>query len=273
VGRPAPAPLVAQALPPRQGPASPLAPPAGLSEADALDRQSPLPLWAQLLQDLRRRVAANEFGERLPPEGELAHAYGVSRHTVREALRRLEADGLVVRRQGLGTTLAPREFEQPLRGLYRLAQTFRSQGGSERSAVLFAGTVPASGRAELLGVRAGDPVVAIDRLRYAGGEPIALDRSWLPRAPGEALLRADLDSGSLYEALADRAGVRVTGGWERIFAVAPSAEDRRLLHLPRGQAVLAIERLALAGDRPVEFRESRIRGDRFCLRAEWREDA
>ncbi len=61
-----------------------------------LDRRSPLPLWAQLFDDLRRRVAAGEFTEEFPAEHRLTGEYEVSRHTVREALRKLRADGLVI---------------------------------------------------------------------------------------------------------------------------------------------------------------------------------
>ena len=52
-----------------------------------LDRTSPLPLWAQLADDVRRRVAAGELGVRLPSEHQLVTDYGVSRNTVREAMR------------------------------------------------------------------------------------------------------------------------------------------------------------------------------------------
>jgi GntR family transcriptional regulator len=236
-----------------------------------LDPRSPLPLWAQLEQQLRNRLAANEFAEHFPTEAELAYAYGISRHTVRDALRRMAADGLVVRRQGRGTTVASREFEQPLRGFYHLADTLRQQGGEERSEVLAAQVGQDDSAASQLGLAPGTEVVIIARLRSVGGDPVALDRSWLPVEPGKRLLGADLSAGSLYDLLAGRAGVQITGGWERIFAVSPSATDRRLLRLPVGSAAFAIQRLALAGGRPVEWRESCIRGDRFCLRADWAE--
>ncbi|HLG68309.1 MAG TPA: GntR family transcriptional regulator, partial [Acidimicrobiales bacterium] len=234
-----------------------------------LDRLSPTPLWAQLAQHLRQQLAGNEFGDRLPTEKQLTRTYGVSRHTVRAALRELEDDGLVVRRAGSGTQVAAQRLEQPLQGLYRLAHTFREQAGDERSELVARATVPAGRVGERLGLPADARLVAIERLRFAGGEPIAVDRSWLPLSVGKPLLAADLRHGSLYDLLAEHAGVRVTGGWERIWPVNPSPEERRLLRLARPHAALAIERLALAGELRIEWRETRIRGDRFCLRAEW----
>src|SRR5499427_4290699 len=59
--------------------------------ARRLDRRSPLPLWAQLRADLRRRLDAGAFDEEFPGELALVEEYGVSRHTVRSALRDLRA--------------------------------------------------------------------------------------------------------------------------------------------------------------------------------------
>ena len=57
------------------------------TEGVIVDRDSALPLWAQVLADLRRRLASGEFGQRVPGDDELTAQYGVSRHTVREAVR------------------------------------------------------------------------------------------------------------------------------------------------------------------------------------------
>jgi DNA-binding transcriptional regulator YhcF (GntR family) len=107
--------------------------PPQVTGATVLDRSSPLPLWAQLLADLRRRMAEGEFEERFPTEEACARDYKVSRQTVREALRRLADDGLLVRARGRGTTLARPEFEQPLHAMYSLSRSLRSQGVAERS--------------------------------------------------------------------------------------------------------------------------------------------
>ncbi|MDA8148380.1 MAG: GntR family transcriptional regulator [Actinomycetota bacterium] len=237
----------------------------------ALDRSSALPLWAQLAQDLRRRMADGEFDEQFPTEEACARSYGVSRQTVREALRRIEADGLLVRERGRGTTLARPEFEQPLHAIYSLSSSLRSQGVVERSEVLAIGTMPAGDQGEHLGLAEDDPVVYLERLRFAGDEPLALMRSWLPTDVAGGLVESDLESGSLYDLLADRCDIRVTGGWERMRPCNPPPAERRLLCLPKREAALTVQRLALAGDRPIEWRVSTIRGDRYSFKAEWSE--
>jgi GntR family transcriptional regulator len=77
----------------------------------SLDRNSPMPLWAQVLGDLRARLARGEFTGRFPGDEELRAQYGVSRHTVREAVRRLQAEGVIERGRGRGTFVTGAGFE------------------------------------------------------------------------------------------------------------------------------------------------------------------
>ena len=235
-----------------------------------LDRSSPLPLWAQIADDLRQRLVNGEFEGRFPTDEELRQSYDVSRQTVREAVRHLTAEGLVVRQRGRGSSITQPILEQPLHSLYSLASTVRAGGIEERSEVLAAERRPAIAEvAGQLGVDAGAEVVFIERLRFAGAEPIAWDRSWLPAHQTGALLGADLSSGGLYDVLANHCAVRITGGWERIRPVIPEPTERKLLRLPPKTAAFSIERLALAGQTPIEWRRSLIRGDRYSLIAQW----
>ena len=235
----------------------------------ALDRASPVPLWAQLEALLRRRLASGEFEGGFPTEAKLTSEFGVSRQTVRQAIARLENDGLLERRRGRGTTVAKAELEQPLRSLYSLARSIEAGGLEERSDVLTAEMRSNEEAAAALGLGAGVELVFIERLRFAGGEPLAIDRSWLPADIARPLLQVDLTRGSLYAALADVCDVRVTGGSERIRPVLPPRDDRTRLRLPQGEAALFVQRLALAGNDAVELRLSTIRGDRYSFVAEW----
>jgi len=238
--------------------------------AGVVDRSSPIPLWAQVVDDLRRRLVDREFDERFPTDEELTRDYGVSRQTVREAVRQLSSQGLVVRQRGRGTSITAPTLEQPLHSLYSLASTVRAGGVEERSEVLAAERRGAPADvAERLVIDTGAEIAFVERLRIAGTEPIAWDRSWLPIPRAAALLEADLTSGGLYELLGAHCAVRITGGWERIKPVVPAAEERRRLRLPARVAAFSMERLALAGDQPIEWRLSLIRGDRFSLMAQW----
>lgn len=236
----------------------------------ALNRSNPLPLWAQLEGDLRARILGNEFDEQFPTDEQLVQQYKVSRHTVREAVRRLQGAGLVQRERGRGSSVAKGQaLEQSTARFYSLAASIEEQGLEEHSSVLVQSMDVNDAAASHLGLAAGAALVHVRRLRFAGQEPLALDDSWLPPNIGTQLLTEDLEQGSLYARLATAVGVTATGGSERIRAVIPAEATRELLALPDGEAALRIERLVLSDGLPIEWRESIVRGDRFTFLAEW----
>src|ERR1700754_2173661 len=104
--------------------------------ARTLDRLAGEPLWAQLLADLRRRLERDEFGVAFPGELALVAEYGVSRHTVREAVRRLRDEGLVIAGRGRTPRRAePAEIEQPLGEIFSLFSAVEATGQVQRSVV------------------------------------------------------------------------------------------------------------------------------------------
>ena len=95
-----------------------------------------MPLWAQLLSVLRARLDRGEFAEAFPTDAELTEQYGLSRHTVREAVRRLQQEGVLTRERGRGTFLRPPGIEQPTGAIYSLFRSIEAQGREQRSKVL-----------------------------------------------------------------------------------------------------------------------------------------
>lgn len=235
------------------------------------ESEAKTPLWAQVLADLRRRLAAGEFAERFPGDAELVARYGVSRHTVREAVRRLQDEGLLERRRGQGTFVTGLRFEQAVGSMYSLFQSIE-RAGAEQESVVRVLEERRDDKAEAMLGCLGQPVIYLERLRLADGIPIALDSSWLPASLARPLLGADLTRTALYRQLADLCGVRLTSGWERIRPVLPGREERDLLETDDWQPAFAVERLALAGDAPVEWRLGIVRGDRFAFVARWSAD-
>jgi len=236
--------------------------------ARGVDRASPLPLWAQLHSDLVRRLKAGAFGASFPGEHQLTDEYQVSRHTVREALRRLRQAGVLESARGRRTAVHRARIEQPLGALYSLFSEVQARGMRQRSEVLDRGLRRDPAVAARLGLDPDTDLVCLERIRYADDEPLALDRTWMPASLARPLLKADLTATGIYDELT-RSGVRITGGRERIHAVTPTTAQRALLRLPRGVALLAIERTGTAGTDPVEWRKTLVRGDRFSVIASW----
>jgi GntR family transcriptional regulator len=233
-----------------------------------LDRTSPVPLWAQLESELRRRLAAGEFSRQFPTDRELVETYEISRHTARDAVDRLCAAGLLERRRGRGTFVRE-EFEQPAGALYALFRSVEAQGVEQTISLRELTESTDADAAGHLELAPDAPLLLVDRIRLAGGVPLALDRLWLPADVGRPLLDADLTHGVLYHELSQRCGVSVVGGWERIRPTIPTAHDCEALDMPPDTAVFTIERLGRTAERPVEWRVSKVRGDSYSLVTTW----
>ncbi|MEM7276033.1 MAG: GntR family transcriptional regulator [Actinomycetota bacterium] len=235
-----------------------------------LDRHSPMPLWAQLEADLRRRLEAGEFDEGFfPTDQELTETYGVSRHTVREAVRHLNKTGLLKRERGRGTVVNRAEFEQSMGTLYSLFQSVESTGVEQTSEVLQLETVRDTAAASQLGVAEDAPLLLLARLRLAGGQPLAVDRAWLHGADLERFSAIDWTRTALYAELA-RLGLPVPNqGRERLTPIVPTPADRKLLDLRKSDAAFFLERLGTRDGEVIEWRTTIIRGDRFRFVSEW----
>lgn len=230
-----------------------------------IDRRSPMPLWAQLQGDIVRRIRRGDFDTDFPGEHQLVEDYAVSRHTVREALRALRADGLLEGGRGRPTRVAGAEIRQTSGTLYSLFSSVESAGRRQRSVVRALDARADGVVAARLGLEESTPLVYLERLRLSDDAPLAIDCVWLPAQLAAPLLEADFSATSLYAELAARCGVRLTGGHEQIRAVAPTPAQRSLLGTPDEVACLHLERLGESRGRPVEWRQTLVRGDRFAL--------
>lgn len=238
--------------------------------AESLDRSSPLPLWAQLEADLRRRLDGGEFDDgRFPTDLELTEAYEVSRHTVREAIRHLNKTGLLKRERGRGTVINRAEFEQGLGTLYSLFQSVEATGVEQTSEVLTLGIDQNAAAATHLELDDDADLVLLARLRLAGGSPLAIDRAWMPRSIAEPLLTVDWGRTALYRELAALGAPVPNQGWERLTPIIPSAADRAKLGLRKSDAAFYLERLGTRDGTPIEWRTTVIRGDRYRFVTDW----
>ena len=107
--------------------------------------------------------------------------------------------------------------------------------------------------------------VYLERLRLSDGEPLAIDRVWIPAQLAAPLLEADFTHTSVYAQLDRCCGIRLTGGREQVRAVVPTPAEQRLLGLEPGTAALYVERVGELRGRPVEWRQTLFRGDRFAF--------
>jgi GntR family transcriptional regulator len=230
-----------------------------------IDRMSPVPLYHQLAEQLSHAITVGQLQPGDPFENEIAVAerLQVSRPTVRRAIQELVDQGLLVRRRGLGTTVANskvhRKFE--LTSLYDDLLRDRRE---PRTTVLKHEVATNERAASALDLSADTPLLSLTRVRYAGDTPLALMRNWLPPALSD-LSREDLETQGLYAALRDR-GVKPVVAQQSIGARMPTSLERRHLEIRGSQPVLTMTRMAFdSGGKAVEFGDHSYRGSDYTI--------
>lgn len=231
-----------------------------------LERNGFLPLYRQLEEIMKQRITNQDWvaGTRIPTETELIEEFGVSRTTVREAVDQLVQEGLLDKLQGRGTFVRRQPLEVPLGPLTGFAEEVLERGQIP-SATLLSTELSRDFfyEAHQLKVPHGEAVLRIERVRLADGEPIALERTFWPRAVGELLLEEDLNRAQFYPIL-ERHGVYLVEADEKILAANASEEEVRILGVEPGEALLEMRRVSYGEDgRPVEFARNRYRSDRY----------
>ncbi|MER2134050.1 MAG: GntR family transcriptional regulator [Arthrobacter sp.] len=226
----------------------------------------PAPKYYVLKEQLRALAAEGEPGTLLPTERALAAGYGTSRTTVRQAIAELVAEGVLDRIQGHGTFVA---HNRPtyVRQLTSFSEDAAAQGLRSSSRLIGISTVPAEGEAaQRLQVEPGTALTRVERIRLINEEPLAHEAALLPGELPE--LAGALDrTGSLYSALQESYGVRITDAEDTVQTQLAGPDEVRLLGLEMGFPLLVIHRLGLAGEQPAEWTCSVFRGDRFRFQA------
>jgi DNA-binding GntR family transcriptional regulator len=241
-----------------------------------LDREAPLPLYAQLRDALLAQVREGDLqpGDRFPTEAAIQAQYRVSRATVRQALGDLEASGVIRKVQGLGTFVAvPKIRHVPL--LTSFTELASSQGFRPAHRVLASSVdeAPADVAAELA-LEQHARCRFLRRLFLADGEPVGLADTWLPLdALGghDALFERDrLNGGSMYEVLqGEPVGLVLDHAAETVSPGVADASSARLLGCTPGTPVLLIRRLTFTpAGRAVEATRLVFVGDRYEYRVE-----
>lgn len=216
---------------------------------------------------LRTRVLNGRAGDPLPSEAELAGQFGVSRMTARQAVQNLAAEGLVRRRRGSGTFIAPQPLHRHSGPLTSFTIDMRRRGLTPSSKLLTAELREAS-TAEIEAMRM-DPasrVVSLVRLRLADETPMAIEHTTL--TPDAApVLAQDLEAGSLHDALRDLGRVP-TLATARISARPATSEESDLLQLDPRSVVLVEQRVITDQDsRELEFTTTVYNASRYVLDA------
>ncbi|MEU6537904.1 GntR family transcriptional regulator [Streptomyces sp. NPDC047000] len=231
-----------------------------------LDRGSPVPLYHQLALQLEAAIEHGVLapGDLLGNEVDLSDRLGLSRPTVRQAIRSLVDKGLLVRRRGVGTQVVHSQVRRPLE-LSSLHDDLEAAGQDPATRVLRnERAVPPAEVAAALCLAEGAEVTVLERLRSAHGRPVAFLTNYLPAALLEPATDR-LESAGLYR-LMRGAGITLHSARQSVGARNATAEEAALLDEKEGAALLTMQRTAYDDSgRPVEYGTHLYRASRYAF--------
>jgi GntR family transcriptional regulator len=244
-----------------------------INEADRRE-----PRYAQLAAILKARIEAGDFsvGSFLPTEIELCDEFGVSRHTVREALRRLTEAGFVQRRQGSGSqvvTASPQgAYVHSMRSLNGL---FQYAADTELRIQSVGLAVPDGSFANALGESADRRWLIVEGLRIdpASSQPICRSIVFINRAFSGIAKDLPGHSGAIYSLIEDRYGVQVNGVEQEISAMPITPQAARALGVSRKiWAVRVVRRYLDSSGKLILVSVNDHPGDRFSYTMQLQRD-
>lgn len=226
------------------------------------------PLYVQLMEELETSIRNGVYkpGDKIMTEAEMAREYGVSLITVRKAVGSLMEKGLVVRKQGKGTFVTKPKYSRNMKKLQSFTGMCEQMGVKPGARVLENRLIAADKKvADRLGIEPGSNVVYISRLRLADGEPVQVEKSYFPLKYA-FLLEEDLNDGSMFECLKEKAGAKVASSEKMIELCRATAEEAALMDVKKGDYLLFVKSTAYdENGEPMYAGIQLINGDRFSL--------
>ena len=223
----------------------------GVLAAADMARTKGTALWRTIAETISDQIDAGDYapGERLPTETQLAAAFGVNRHTLRRSLAELARQGLVNATPRRGTFVTSSRIDYPIGATTRFSENILASGRDPGGEVMATRetTAPVD-MAKWLGIAERSPVVELEMLRLANGEPVCWSHHWFPADRFRRLPGLVERLGSIVKAF-EHVGVRRHRRLRsRINARRASARERSMLNLERGDSVLVVEALNVDAD-------------------------
>jgi len=225
------------------------------------------PAYQKIQGAIRKGIEAGTLrpGDAVSSERELAKIHRVSLMTARQALAGLEREGIVERRRGVGTYVAPPRIH--FNKLMSYTEQMSSRGLAPGSKVILSKIVENEDEvAGRLTLPAASRMIKVERVRHTADEPFALETCYLPADEFPGLVRAPLARNSLFATLEHDFGVELTYADEEVDATAADQRVAQLVEIPRGAPVLRIRQVIYSSKgRPVVYVVGFYRSERHSL--------
>lgn len=206
-------------------------------------------VYHQIAHSLRDAIEKKIYriGDRLPSERELSDTYDVSRMTLRQAISLLVEEGLLERRKGSGTYVASRRVQEKMTGTTSFTDIILKEGKIPSSKLLsYTRTRANKKESEALGIMIGDPVIRMERVRYADRVPVVYELATIPYQLIAYLSQEDITQ-HFFKALTD-SGHRIGKSSRTLSAKVADDDVAKLLDITKSDALIALKQISYLAD-------------------------
>lgn len=207
-----------------------------------LDKKSPIPVYYQLKSLIENDIKSGKLkpGDPIKTEMEYCNEFGISRMTVRQALKELENDGLILRERGRGSFVSHLKIEQE--GLMSFTEMARNKNMTPSTIVVSFHSIKIEQIAEKLNLNPEEDIYQLVRIRNADNIPVAVEKAYLPVKMVQDFNTKDL-TGSLYKILTEDYGISILSSKTSFSAVMASEELKEQLNITGDMPLLKLENL------------------------------
>lgn len=213
--------------------------------------EDPVPLYYRVEEQIKKRILDGQYeiGQPIPTETELQKEFGVSRLTIREAIKRLVAYRLVEKKQGRGTFVIRPDAHHRVGFLSSPSEEILSRNFTLLTKVIEIKKFNADELiAKNLSIQINEEVLFLERLRYANDVPAQLIKSYLPYKYVENIESVDFTKNFLYKILEDQYTLHLEEADEIIEAMKIGEKDANLLEIELGTPILLTKRKTYLND-------------------------
>lgn len=228
-----------------------------------------VPRYYRIYEELYNEIKNGVYqeGDRFPSDTNLVQKYHVSRGTIREAIKMLFQQGLLVREQGRGTFVTYRKIKQDAHQLMGFTELMQHHGKKASGRILDISTIQPDERIRaILQLQHGDKVVKIKRLRLGDKEPLIIEHSFYVHDLFEPLLAFDLETESIYELLYRETNIRLGTATHQIEATTADSQAAAHLNIKPEAPLLLMKRLIQTREqRYFQYSEDLYRADQLSF--------
>lgn len=237
----------------------------------SVNPESPVPLYHQIEEDLRQLINTGKIPPEatLPPEMELCRAYGVGRHTVRMALSRLAADGLIYRRAGRGTFVKAQSSRIKFFRERSVSQQMADMGHQARTKVLDLSLCTINhSSSKIFANKTGSPCLKLHCLRFCDNEAIGIQHSTILMDRCPNLETKDFDQFGIVDILIRDYNLPVSQIQHAVSATTANEHQAEQLQIKQGDPLLVVHTTTyLTNKQPIEHTTSHYRADKYEYKA------